>query len=101
MDRFCSLLLAIYLTAAAAAKEMACYTCTSTEESSLCEKNPATLIHSVLQSCPRDVCTIVRVEDWPSQKVKLVNIIIIIINLEPTYSSYFANYKSSQVKYTI
>nr|CAH0099720.1 unnamed protein product [Daphnia galeata] len=49
---------------------MRCYTCTSTEKGSQCETNPSTLPHGILDSCPREACTIVRVEEWPSQRVK-------------------------------
>lgn len=53
--------------------QMGCYTCTSTEElENTCETDPSSLPHSVLKSCPREVCTIVRVEEWPSGRVKLV-----------------------------
>jgi hypothetical protein len=51
---------------------MRCYTCTSTEKGSQCETNPSTLPHGILDSCPREACTIVRVEEWPSQRVKYV-----------------------------
>ncbi|XP_057372095.1 uncharacterized protein LOC130693004 [Daphnia carinata] len=49
---------------------MRCYACTSTSESSPCETDPATLPHGILDTCARDACTIVRVEEWPSQRVK-------------------------------
>lgn len=49
---------------------MRCYSCTSTSESSPCETDPSTLPHGILDVCSRDACTIVRVEEWPSQRVK-------------------------------
>jgi len=48
-----------------------CYACTSDNEvSSLCVTDPAGVTHGVLRSCQRELCTIVRVEDWPSGRVK-------------------------------
>ncbi|XP_046446819.1 uncharacterized protein LOC124196069 isoform X1 [Daphnia pulex] len=49
---------------------MRCYSCTSTEEGSQCQTNPSTLPHGILDGCTREACTIVRVEQWPSQRVK-------------------------------
>lgn len=51
---------------------MRCYTCTSTEAGSQCETNPSLLAYSILDACSRDACTIVRVEEWPSRRVKSV-----------------------------
>lgn len=73
---------------------MACYTCTSTEESSQCQTNPATLPHAVLQSCPRDVCTIVRVEEWPSLRVKLVQLNNKVISIKLICQFLLGNYRS-------
>lgn len=56
---------------------MRCYSCTSTSESSPCETDPSTLPHGILDVCSRDACTIVRVEEWPSQRVKYVIDIIV------------------------
>ena len=48
-----------------------CYSCTATEAGSNCERNPISVDNGVL-SCNREArtCTIVRVEEWPSRRVK-------------------------------
>lgn len=46
-----------------------CYSCTANEASSQCESDPSLVENGVL-SCRRDLCTTVRVEEWPSRQVK-------------------------------
>lgn len=68
---------------------MRCYSCTSTETASQCETNPSTLPHSILDVCPREACTIVRVEEWPSRRVKsVIDVISTIISLSLTVLSF-------------
>ena len=54
---------------------MQCYSCTWNKESDddgnhYCEKDPASVAHGILAGCRREVCTIVRVEEWPLRRVK-------------------------------
>jgi len=54
---------------AAAMTGKSCFSCTSTEGGSDCEVDPRKVAHGMVQ-CSRDVCTIVRVEELDSGKVK-------------------------------